>query len=309
MGDGVNIPFIREDVLDKIAECRKKKEVPNFSSKVFEEAIDLSKQNLQHVIFSGASFPYREGETKVGANFTGADLKDADLQNAHIEYADFTGADLVRTKLEGAYIEAANFPKGNVRLGDADWGNYKIGEEVEAEKKKGEEQQKLLRIAEHRYRHLKQWYTDAGYYDTAGEFFYREMEAKRKRLGWLHPKAKRWLGWWPLRGEKVRLNIYRWLYGYGERPWRVVAWGMLVLFGLALLYFFLRGVAPYDLSEDAFLNSLYYSAVSFTALGYGPWFGDTSVHSWVKGVGAAEAIIGVFMIASFLVTFIRKMTR
>ena len=89
----------------------------------------------------------------------------------------------------------------------------------------------------------------------------------------------------------------------------MVIFGISVLFGSALLYFFLRGVTPHNLTIQAFLASLYYSAVSFTALGYGPWFGRSSVSDWAQGVGAAEAIVGVFMIALFLITFIRKMTR
>lgn len=49
------------------------------------------------------------------------------------------------------------------------------------------------------------------------------------------------------------------------------------------------------------------SAASFTALGYGSWASQPSV--WAKGIGAAEAVIGVFMMALFLVTFTRKMVR
>ena len=189
------------------------------------------------------------------------------------------------------------------------WGNYIIGEE---------KKQQFLRAADI-YRRLKMWYSSVGMYGIAADFYYREMEATRKNAQrqlyeqFKKPKAERKFLRFIFEGRNfgnwVRLWIYRLTCGYGERPWQVVVWGISVLFGLALLYFFLRGVAPHTLTVEAFLSSLYYSAVSFTALGYGPWFSASSVHSWVQGVGAAEAIIGVFTIALFLVTFTRKMIR
>jgi len=189
-----------------------------------------------------------------------------------------------------------------------DWGNYILAEERHGP----------LDWAEDTYRTLKVWHTQAGIYDIAAKFYYREMEVKRKfAQGQIYERFKESKKWNFLRflfrekdfGNWVRLWIYRLTCGYGEKPWRVVVWGISVLFGLALLYFFLRGVSPYTLTAQAFLSSLYYSAVSFTALGYGPWFTASSVRGWTQGVGAAEAIIGVFMIALFLVTFTRKMTR
>lgn len=92
------------------------------------------------------------------------------------------------------------------------------------------------------------------------------------------------------------------LCGYGERPVRVVVSAVVAVFGLALIYFAIGTLTP-----NAFLNSLYYSAVSFTALGYGQWAPQPT--GWVKGLGAFEAFTGVFMMALFLVTFTRKMIR
>jgi hypothetical protein len=72
---------------------------------------------------------------------------------------------------------------------------------------------------------------------------------------------------------------------------------LLLLFAAA--YYFGGNLEP--------LDSLYYSAVSFTALGYGQWAPEPT--GWVKGLGAFEAFIGVFMMALFLITFVRKMIR
>ena len=215
-----------------------------------------------------------------------ASLDSTDFRGANLFLTNFEGCYFYRTKLEGACIRGTDIY--DAHLEEADWGSYVIGEE----------NKKDFYSAQGTYRRLKMWYTNAGVYDIAAKFYYREMEAKRKAQSWKsEPISKLWL--W----------VIKLLCGYGEKPWRVVVWGISVLFGSALLYFFLRGVAPHTLTLQAFLASLYYSAVSFTALGYGPWFNASSVRSWAQGVGAAEAIIGVFTIALFLVTFVKKMTR
>ncbi len=128
-------------------------------------------------------------------------------------------------------------------------------------------------------------------YDIAGEFHYREMEARRK------------LAWGKLRLPYASaMYALRFLYGYGERPERVIGWAAAVVFGLALVHWAFGTVA------GGFLDALYYSAVAFTALGYGEWAPDPQ--GWAgRFLGAGESFMGVFMMALFLVTFTRKMTR
>jgi len=204
-----------------------------------------------------------------------AKLKGASLNGAHLE-----GADLSDAELEGAYLFDAQFDN-STRLHDTNWENYLIGEEIDGS----------LTQALDTYRRLKIWYTNAGMYDVAGKFFYREMEARRKSRHWkAEPHLKLW-DW-----------ILRLLCGYGEEWWRVITSAVAVVFGLALIYFTIGTLTP-----NTFLNSLYYSAASFTALGYGSWAPQST--GWVKGLGAVEAFVGVFMMALFLVTFTRKMTR
>jgi len=239
-------------------------------------------------------FIHLEGADLRDANLQRTDLLYAHLEEAHLQHAQLQEANLTRAHLEKANLDDVEFSY-DTKFVRVYWGDYIIGEE---------RKKQFLRAGDV-YGRLKMWYTNTGSYDIAGNFFYRQQEASRKRIQvqikqQFKPKMSLNLFWfW----------IYRLICGYGEKPWRVVVWGLLVLLGSALLYFFLRGVAPYTLTVEAFSSSLYYSAVSFTALGYGPWFSASSVRSWVQGVGAAEAIVGVFMIALFLVTFTRKMTR
>ncbi|GAI59594.1 unnamed protein product, partial [marine sediment metagenome] len=102
--------------------------------------------------------------------------------------------------------------------------------------------------------------------------------------------------WWAL------LTAYDLLCGYGERLKRILVWIFVIVFGLAAAYYFWG-----SFGTSSFGDTLYYSVASFTALGYGKWAPQPT--GWAKGMGAAEAFIGVFMMALFLVTFVRKMTR
>ncbi|MFC1944861.1 ion channel [Chloroflexota bacterium] len=156
----------------------------------------------------------------------------------------------------------------------------------------GDELAKRFIDAAEAYLALKNWHTQAGLYDIAGQFYYREVEAKRKSWNWRKD-------YWP----KLLAWVFRVLCGYGERPFRVVLSAMVIIFGLAGIY-----TALGNFASDSFLGYLYYSVVSFTALGYGSWI-QQEPQSWAKGVGAAESAIGVFMMALFLITFTRKMAR
>jgi len=97
-------------------------------------------------------------------------------------------------------------------------------------------------------------------------------------------------------------KLWNWVFcilcGYGGRPGLVIGWAAVIIIILAGIY---------SASTLSFPDSLYHSSVSFTALGYG--LGATNPEGWVKGLGAFEAFIGVFMMALFLVTFVRKMVR
>ncbi len=323
-------PLTREDVL-KMIEEHGGSEGLDLSGQKFAEGIDLSELDLHGIILRAHLFRARfDGSNLDGADFCHADLQYArfnsqnskpaslvntDLRGAHLGYAefrdaaltcakfgkpdepshmkahldktdlrgtklflaDFSGCFLYGTKLQGALIRGA-YLIGKANIAEADWGNYIIGEE----------QERGFGDAETQYRYLRKCYASEGMYDIAGKFYFREMEARRKSQSWRkQPHLKLWS--WAMRV----------LCGYGEKPAWVVAWAAVVVLGMAL------GI--YSASALTFPSSLYHSAVSFTALGYG--FGVSTVDGWVKAVGAAESFIGVFMMALFLITFVRKMTR
>lgn len=331
MGDGTpNSPYTSEDVKNLIKN-RGNADGLDLSGKIFEKCIDLKRLDLHGIILNNSIFLV-DDEKYEGAHLEGAILWDAHLESTYFMHAHFEGADLSTARLDGAilsnahlenvkywaaHLEGADLIKANLdnanlssahleginlrnaeftrdtQLETAYWGNYILGEEIEVEKNKNKQiRTAFLSIAADTYRRLKNWYTEHGIYDVAGKFFYREMEVKRKVQNWKEkPLLKLW--YW----------IMRMLCGYGERPKRVVISAAAILLVLALVYFLIGAVWQWE----AFWRSLYFSTVSFTALGYGSWVNVTN--DLVRGLGAAESFLGVFMMALFLVTFTRKMTR
>lgn len=240
------------------------------------EGADLGDAHLEEASLRSA---HLEGAELGGAHLEGADLSFANFERADLAYAHLEGANLWFASLEGIELGMASIDN-DTNLRDARWGNYILRDETIRE----------LGFAINTYRRLKQWHTNAGMYDIAGKFFYREMEASRKMQSWKKPHLKLW--YWAM----------RMLCGYGEKPERVVISAAVIVFGLAAAYC-LWG----SFSSSSFADTLYYSVASFTALGYGQWAPQPT--GWAKGVGAAEAVLGVSMMALFLVTFTRKMIR
>ncbi len=317
MGDGTKKkPYTRKDVLRLIKENGGTAKGLDLSRKVFKDGIKLRGLNLEGIILKEAILwdiasedpemedptarlegAHLEGTSLMdahleGAHILGSHLEGADLFNAHLEEALLTevhleeaclhiahleGAKLRFAHLEGSYLAGVRL-SSETNLENVYWGDYILGEESKG----------LFDIVSDTYRQLKMWHANAGLHDIAAKFYYREMEAKRKAQNWTKkPHLKLW-SW-----------VMRLLCGYGEKPERVVVSALVVVFGLAVVYLFGGLNLAY---------SIYFSAVSFTALGYGGWV-DIIPRGWVQALGATESFLGVFMMALFLVTFIRKMTR
>lgn len=274
MGDGTEAnPYTREDVIKKIGEMKNSFDWVDLSGGKFKYKIDLRGVNLHGFVLKKADLS--------GANLEGVDLSFAKLEGADLSFANLKGANLEFAHLEGADLFSVEL-SSETKLADVEWENYILDE-----KKKWR-----LGPVENGYRRLKQWYTNAGKYDVAGEFLFREMEAKRRGLRWGTQLQHR-----------LWLSIYAFISGHGERPLRVIRWGAIWVFGSAAIYYLIGDTW----SLSAVWNSLYFSMVSFTALGYGSWVHTTN--EWMKGIGALESFMGVFTLALFLVTFTRKIRR
>ena len=338
MGDGTkDSPYTREDVLSLMETEVGVDGSLDLSEKHFEIGIDLSNIDLTGLIFNGVKFnkvnfsnstlhncQFRDvsliganlesallSESHLeGANLSGANMKNVELDgahleearlarahlegaeffNAHLEDADLMSTSLDRSRLSGAYLQGALMHGAkftyNTEMHSVNWGDYILGEERTWYKSK---EIHYLRWAEDTYRRLKMWYTNAGISDTAAKFYYREKEVSRKAATRPLDKISGWLSWA--------------VFGHGERWRRILIWiaCLILLFGFI---YYLFGSAW---SVGDFWSSLYFSAVSFTALGYGGWVNVDN--DWIWGIGAFESLVGVSLLALLLVTFFRKWTR
>jgi hypothetical protein len=144
-------------------------------------------------------------------------------------------------------------------------------------------------------RNLKQNTQSHGDYARAGEFYYREMEMRRK-------SATR-------TREGVGLEAYKHLAGYGERYWNTAVVSASIVFIFAFLYGALDCLhysAENPSLQQKIIDAIYFSFVTFTTLGLGDIAPTTTPG---KVLICVEAVIGAFMIAVFVVVFVRKMAR
>jgi uncharacterized protein YjbI with pentapeptide repeats len=232
--------------------------------------------------------------------FDGAVLGSGTFEDAELRHVTFRDVDLSNVFTTGASLEEAY-------MSQARWGKTERGplgkklvvrEETVAME---EGTRDALRRAEAAHRNLKESYKNEGDYETAGEFFIREMAVKR-RIAWLDREY----------GYFVMSNVIAGLCGYGERPTRVIFWWFAFVFTYATIYFAGQLIAPSDGSGmdytgwRGFLTCLYFSVVTFTTLG----FGDIQpVTDAGRAVASVEAFTGAFMIALFVLVFGRKMIR
>ncbi|MCH7620502.1 MAG: pentapeptide repeat-containing protein [Chloroflexi bacterium] len=293
------------------------------------EGVSLLTSNLYQANLEGANLKGAAlgdsclyGANLENSNLCGAFLPNTDIRSAHLEYAEISGANLDKADLQDSVLYMANLHGANLGrtnlcganllgsdLRGTDLWHVQFSQDTNLEEVNWgpdcqidlERKGLNVELAASTYRALKLWYINRGIHDVAGKFHYREWECKRK----LAQQEKTW-------GETVLLWLYRLVGGYGEFPGRVIGVGAAVIAMFAAWYFPYSGLPCFQGGCWAGLwegiwQSLYFSGVSFTALGYG--FSETIPDGWTRYLGVVESLVGISLIALFLVTFTRKMTR
>lgn len=115
---------------------------------------------------------------------------------------------------------------------------------------------------------------------------------------WLNPK-------YALRAAEYKLKFLalgfqELIWGYGERPWRVLGSAFFVISTYAVLDYHFLHVDPPRSGDVSFVASLYYSIVTFTTIGIGVPSPDTIVF---KVLYATEALSGVFLLGLLVAAF------
>ena len=219
-----------------------------------------------------------------------ANLSNCAFNGSNIERADLTDSNWDETKNQELIIKVYNyFFDSSITIWEASKGelasNWKTLEGI--------------------YRRLKQSYQKYGDYETAGKFYFQEMECKRKQLEFFQ--------------RQFQNVFYRGFCGYGEKPFNVVLISIITMFAFAISYFY-NGIEIngtdiinyrfslnfFDFSwVNDFLWSFYTSIITFTTLGYG----DVHPVGLSRVFASIESLIGIFMTALFIFVFTRKMLR
>lgn len=168
------------------------------------------------------------------------------------------------------------------------------------------------------WRFMKQASQEAGYYQQAGECFYRErcghfwQKFRGSNFENLTQPQKlmRWL-----KGTRLlpELIFGRWLFGYGERPIRVLIASVIVIFVCGLFYSsdWARLSVSYDVQKGdiEFFEGLYYSTITFSTLGLGD-IHPTGGQDWLtRLVTMIESLSGLCLISLFIVSLSKRFSR
>ena len=104
----------------------------------------------------------------------------------------------------------------------------------------------------------------------------------------------------------------RLLFGYGERPNRVLAASVLII--LACAFFYASDYAKVCTRIDGtveqlkFMDGLYFSTITFTTLGFGDMFPDSN-YLLTRCVAMIEAMSGACLMALFVVCPSKRFSR
>ena len=246
-----------------------------------------------------------------GYKLQDCDFYKANLSHAHCFKVDFSGSSLMKANFKGANLHFANFKNCNLlgtnfehaRLENVIWDRDILQEKKAKITQNEEERIDLYQQSEEIYRNLRRTCESDGLFETAGWFFQKEMKMRRKQMPLF--SAKRFIS-----------KLVEFSCGYGERPLRIVILSAMVIL-LFTCIFFITGLTYSDeiiqvsynasIKENTtdLLNALYFSVVTFTTLGYG----DILPIGISKLFAGIEALLGGFILALFVVVFVKKMTR
>lgn len=169
---------------------------------------------------------------------------------------------------------------------------------------------------ENTYRTFKKVYSDQGDDKKAIEYFLLEKDMERQRLRlqifnyqprglFKETKKQKFINqakhifFTSLKYVSSWINNRYW--GYGRKPIRIVTNSLVFIFLFSLLYYFAQASMnmPSHQSNMTFFDSLYYSTVTFTTLGYG----DFTPLGFLRIFASVEAFLGGislgFLVAGF----------
>ena len=300
----------------------------------------LSNANLQKADMARC---HLEGALIQSANLKKANLREADLQNtvlaqSILEQAILRGAALSGANVDGAILHGADLFNAKIEdirnLRYADMHAIQVTEELgdaDRESKTYVSAVKRYDEAIATYIALKNHFNKEGLYDKAGQYYIREWSTKAKlqttatKLETAQLRENKFVPYYlPTAYAKKESRAFRfvitaesrgkWAFNkllyysslYGESPLRVLMTSLFVMGAYAMAYWITGGITPNESSfVPSFAESLYFSVVTFTTLGYGDYHPKQSFQI----LAISEAFIGAFILAFFVVVVSRRLVR
>jgi hypothetical protein len=245
-----------------------------------------------------------------GAILVGASLREADLRFAKLDQADLGGAILSGADLRGARLDEKTWLDAitldtTTWVGDVFWSSAALprirweqaprlgDEQAIAQAQTREEQVMACRSAARAYRGLAVALRAQGLVSVASSYRLREQRLERRAL-----RHQRKYGAWFFSGL---LDL---IAGYGEEPVRILLAYLTVVLGFAAAYWSVTHFLETKLAQLSWDEALVLSLTSFHGRGFFPGF--LSLGDWVARLGAAEAVIGLFIELILIATFSKR---
>jgi len=242
-----------------------------------------------------------EGVDLSRANFSGADLSGANLERCIL-----TRTDLFETNFTGAAFYGAVFGEAQINEETEFGGRCVYDPEFEREADADIEEKETGRLtkAAGQYRIIEQLARTNAFPDMVSHNFIRRQDIHRAQ----HRQKSRL-------GRLLRATASKYVLEYGENPWRLIATGLIIVGGFGLLYPLVGGIQPSggdpitlgSIAQNPFLflQSIYYSTLTFTTLG----MGDFQPVGLGRMLTTIETSLGAIIIALLVFVFGRRASR
>ncbi|MHC1597987.1 MAG: pentapeptide repeat-containing protein [Candidatus Methanofastidiosia archaeon] len=311
----------------------------DFKYAILDGAI-LSNGNLQNADFAKAQLKGTliQNAFLQRANFRESEMGNANLKNSNLKGANLRGANLKGANFDNTILKNADL--FNAKVNGMMNLRYALIDNIVITEKKGNEDLKnskyisaLKRYDEaiKSYIDLKNYFNSEGLYEKSGEYYVREwiVKGKVQRTAGLldkeHLKTNRFMPYYlPISFKYMESRMFpllvaiesrmKWIFNkivyhtsrYGESSIRVLLSSLAIIFLYAAFYWTSHGITPgVDSYVPTFSESIYFSVVTFTTLGYGDYHPKPSFQL----IATSEAIIGAFILAFFVVVVSRRLIR
>jgi len=250
---------------------------------------------LSEIHFEGATLKhadFQDGKIH-DCFFESADLSHADMHNTTLNNCNFQQSDCTGLDLHGAKLIDCDFLDATIK--DMTASTTIVDQKTTFGHALKSEKDESFHFASIEYKQIKEMYKNSSLHQIADQYHYKEMIAKRKM------------------GKKLNFSrLVNFIFGdllckYGTSFIRVFVASLAVIVLCAALYTTNDSLLFHNepVGHVSFWNSLYFSIITFTTLGYG----DYHAIGAMRFIAASESFLGAALMALFTVIVARIIIR